>query len=440
MIRPLIRIAWLNLRRDRVGLGLTFVLPLVFFSVFALLFGQTGDGRKQQAKPISVLVVDLDQTEASRRLCDSLARQEALKVERATPPSPSREAVQQRVRQGEYSTAVIIPAGWGNTFARFGQKAESVEILYDAANPLARPTVAGLLQAAATSGMMDLLMERGFGWLDDEGGGLTVEQRQKIDALKPVVRKMNDHQEQDSPKNDDANSSSSGLLQLEATPARVDRGQDPKQPKRALVSYYAAGLGVMFLLFSMTGIGGTLLEEEENGTLARLLSSGVPMGTLLTSKWLFHTLVGTVQVAVMFAWGAAAFGLDLWTANHLSGFVVMTALTAASASALGLVLATVCRSSTQLNGISITLTLIMSAVGGSMVPRVFMPKFMDTLGLLTFNGWAIDGYLKVFWYEDPQASIAAAVFRLWPQVTVLALLTAVFLAIARLLARRWEVI
>ena len=53
------------------------------------------------------------------------------------------------------------------------------------------------------------------------------------------------------------------------------------------------------------------------------------------------------------------------------------------------------------------------------------------MGLVTFNAWALDGYLKVFWRDAP-------IWQLWPQVGVLVLLTAAFLSIARLLARRWE--
>jgi ABC-2 type transport system permease protein len=60
-----------------------------------------------------------------------------------------------------------------------------------------------------------------------------------------------------------------------------------------------------------------------------------------------------------------------------------------------------------------------------------MSETMQKFGLLTFNGWALDGYLKVFWYR-------ASVFDLWPQVLVLATLAIVFLAVARTLARRWE--
>lgn len=73
----------------------------------------------------------------------------------------------------------------------------------------------------------------------------------------------------------------------------------------------------------------------------------------------------------------------------------------------------------------------MSAVGGSMFPRFLMTETMQKLGLLTFNAWALDGYIKVFWRHAP-------VIDLFPQVGVLVLLCAVFLAAARFLARRWE--
>jgi len=56
---------------------------------------------------------------------------------------------------------------------------------------------------------------------------------------------------------------------------------------------------------------------------------------------------------------------------------------------------------------------------------------MQKMGLFTFNAWALDGYIKVFWRDAPLTA-------LWPQLAVLTALTAVFLIVARLLARRWE--
>jgi ABC-2 type transport system permease protein len=109
----------------------------------------------------------------------------------------------------------------------------------------------------------------------------------------------------------------------------------------------------------------------------------------------------------------------------------MTIATSSAAAGLGLVLATLSKSRAQLSGFSTILILTMSAVGGSMFPRFLMSDTMQRFGLITFNAWALDGYLKVFWRD-------AALWQLWPQLAVLATLTVVFLGIARLLARRWE--
>ncbi len=50
----------------------------------------------------------------------------------------------------------------------------------------------------------------------------------------------------------------------------------------SLVSFYAAGIGVMFLLFSsVAGAGSALLDEVESGTLERLLSTNIGMTGLL---------------------------------------------------------------------------------------------------------------------------------------------------------------
>ena len=50
-------------------------------------------------------------------------------------------------------------------------------------------------------------------------------------------------------------------------------GQTKQNPT---VTFYAAGLGVMFL-FSAAGAGGALIEEAESGTLDRILATRVSM-------------------------------------------------------------------------------------------------------------------------------------------------------------------
>jgi ABC-2 type transport system permease protein len=293
-----------------------------------------------------------------------------------------------------------------------------VVVLADVSDPVAPQVVQGLLQKVSFTAAPDALATEGIGMMEKHGAPLTPEQRTSMDAwLQSMAAQRATGQPMEGAGAD------MGL------PMELVNVLRPGEGNAATVSFYAAGIGVMFLLFSCAGAGGALLEEEESGTLGRLLSSRAGMTGVLVGKWLFTAILGVLQLVLMFSWGAAVFGLPLL--DHLPGFLVMTVVTAAGASAFGLLLATLARSRAQLSGISTILILSMSAIGGSMFPRFMMSETMQSMGLVTFNAWALDGYIKVFWRNAP-------LLDLWPQVAVLGALGAVFLVTARLAARRWE--
>ena len=418
MILTLMKAGWLNLRRDRVAQALTFILPIVFFSIFASVFGGQSSGTSR----IRVAIVDEDHSELSARIIAGMEKEPGLRVriDNEAGAPLDRNSAEELVRNGDLPVAVVIPAGLGESFgsAGFGSDVK-MQLLADVSDPVAPQMVVGLLQKVTMTAAPDLMMQAGMKQFEEHAGALTARQREAIDQWLPQLKA-----EAQAPSN---TSGSSGAMMLSTEVVDV-MGSDTRGG--SLISFYAAGIGVMFLLFScVAGAGGALLDEVEAGTLERLLSTRVGMPELLFGKWLFLALVGAAQLTVMFVWGWLVFDLPLF--SHLPGFVVLTASTAGAAAALGLVLATIARSRAQLSGFSTILILTMSALGGSMFPRFLMSETMQKFGLLTFNGWALDGYLKVFWRDAPLP-------HLWPQVLVLVILTLVFLAAARMLARRWE--
>jgi ABC-2 type transport system permease protein len=423
----LLRIGWTNLRRDRVAQALTFVLPIVFFSIFANVFG--GQGNAQTAR-IRVAVVDEDRSEFSARLVKGLRSESGLRVrttadETGTGPALDRAAAERLVRDGDLPVAIVIPQGMGDSFAKngFGGRAgPSIQLLSDVSDRIAPQMVLGLLQKVTMTAAPDLMMQGGMRQFEQYAGAMTPQQKAAIDAWLPTLKAQGEAGGPAARSSAGARGIGVGVEVVDVMRTTSNRG--------SLISFYAAGIGVMFLLFSSVGgAGGALLDVAEAGTLERLLSTNIGMTGVLVGKWIFLALVGCAQLTVMFLWGMLVFGLPLF--SHLPGFAVMTVFTAAAAAALGLVLATVARTRAQLSGFSTILILTMSALGGSMFPRFLMSDTMQRVGLLTFNAWALDGYLKVFWRD-------AALWQLWPQVMVLGGLTAAFLAVARILARRWE--
>ena len=418
MIPTIIKIGWLNLTRDRVAQALTFLLPILFFSIFATVFG--GQGREATAR-VGIAVVDEDGSELSRRIVAGLQQEASLRV-RLTPDAEGagapldRGSAEQMVKNGDVPVAVVLPKGIGASAAAFSQEPGTprIQLLADVSDPVAPQMVSGLLQKVTMTAAPDLMMQGGMQQFEKYAGALTPGQRSAVDTWLARLRPQS---------GGSATGGASFGVGIDIVDVMRQAGSD------SLVSFYAAGVGVMFLLFSVSAGSGTLLDEVDSGTLDRVLSTRVGMGGLLLGKWLFLATMGTLQLTVMFLWGRIAFGLDLF--GHLPGFFVMTLVTAAAAAGFGLTLATLARTRAQLSGMSTIIILTMSALGGSMFPRFLMSESMQQVGLVTFNAWALDGYLKVFWRDAP-------LWQLWPQVLVLCSLTVVFLALARVFARRWE--
>lgn len=417
MIGPVVRISWLALVRDRYALVLSFLVPVVFFTILALVFGGVG---REMMRPIRVAVVDEDATAESGLLVKALRSEAALTVE-VRPhdaATPARDAAGAIVQHGEAPAAILVPAGFGTHLARFPGETLTVELFTDrAADPVAQHVVGGLLQRALVLAAPDRLVRGVAKWVEDEAGALTPAQHGLVDDVAKSVG--------------GASADAGGTV---ASPFRVvvtDVQGAPGREGRDVVSYYAASIGVMFLLFTMTTAMRGLISEQETGTLERLLATNLTMDRLLLARWLFATALGCVQLAVMFVWGWAVFGVDLFGHGHLRGAIVMTVAAAAAAATFGLVLGAACRTQAQLQNLATVVILLMSALGGSMVPRYLMPEAMQRVGLVTFNAWAVKGYEKVFWRDAPLAE-------LWPELTVLAGMTVVGLAVARRLARHWE--
>jgi len=430
MILSIVRTGFMSLRRDRGALILSFVVPIAFFSIFAGIFGSRGSG----LNPVSVAVVDEDRSEVSQRLVKGLEDEGGLRA--ATAPEAAKGAAavsydsrsaEAAVRAGDVSVAVVIPKGFGNSPTGFsGPGGARLRLLTDSSDPVAAQVVFGLIQKAAIQSMPDLLTSEEMRMLDRLSGGLTPGQRARIDSsvagLREYVARRGTRPVGGAKS--EVEPLSGGLISAEI---RDVVGENKKNP---LVAFYAAGIGVMFLLFSASAAGGAILDESESGTLDRILSSRVTMTNLLLGKWAYAALLGFTQLTVMFLWGAFAFQVELF--KHMDGFLIMATATVLASSGLGLLLATSCKTRAQLGALTTLVVLVMSALGGSMVPRFIMPESLQKVGLVTINAWAIDGFTKVFWREEP-------VSHLWPQVLVLVGAAALFFAIARRLARRWEV-
>jgi ABC-2 type transport system permease protein len=379
-----------SLRRDRGALALSFILPVVFFSMLASIFG----GRRDATPKITVIVVDEDHSRASQLLVKGLEKEGSLVVKRR--PEPKKGAEQQdytavsaeaAVKAGAAPVALIVPRGFGANPISFGgsRTGPAIQLLKDSSDMVASQMIAGLLQEVAMTSMPDVMAELGSKYVDRFAGGFTPEQRRRVDSGLAQLREQEGERDAAVTPGREPNA---GAISVKT---RDVVGENKVNP---MVSFYAAAIGVMFLLFTASASAGSLLDEAESGTLDRVLSTRVTMTMLLAGKLAFSTILAFSQLVLMFIWAWIVFKLDF--IPHIAGFVVMGLSTAFAVGAFGMLLASVCGTRAQLGALSTLVILIMSSVGGSMFPRFLMPEAMQKAGLLTINAWAIDGFTKVF--------------------------------------------
>jgi ABC-2 type transport system permease protein len=157
------------------------------------------------------------------------------------------------------------------------------------------------------------------------------------------------------------------------------------------LDYTAASIAVMFLMFSVTSGGRSLLAERARGTLPRLLVSPTPPLTLLVGKMAGIVLTGTLQVIIL--WGATSlFGAYWGPPVVVLGVIIATVV---CASGVGALISAWARTPNQAGALGTGLTLVASILSGSFFARYGLPQWIQTVSLLTPNAWAIEIFTRL---------------------------------------------
>lgn len=473
MILTILRILYLRLRNNPTELLLVFVMPVIFFSIFAYIFSNgiaTGSDKKLRVGWIvgqpTEIATDLRQFLDSNSLlnCLSLVSGEGTEtIDDATMTSLILEAQ----RSGKYDLIVkISPESRSDINEKAGSVPISVALVTDGQNPMAvsmiNSVVSGFFAQREASAVaarlrsmhsgneahvdhvsaqsaeistigkatapLDLSrLNQGSDWIQTDPQGVHRINGEAIVPSRWVIEPEANRQSAMPGSSmrvaDTLPSGHNEPVNIVVENPQADSQENPR------IAMYAAGIAVLFLLFSATGNAAALLEEAESGTLDRILVSKAGLFHIVSGKWLGIWILGCLQITVMFLWAEAVFRIQLF--EHPAGFAVMTLSTAAATASFAMLLATVCKSRAQLNAASVVIILSMSAVGGSMIPRFAMSDRMKEIGKWTFNAWALDGYQKVFWFQSPVSSLRMEVTVLLGSSLVLSLMTLV-------LSRRWK--
>ena len=357
---------------------LGLLMPIILISVFSLAFGGMGKGGEKKTE---LLVCDEDKSAITKKVIIGIDSVKALEVTETTTDSAIR-----LVKTGKYPGALILHKGFGDSVNEL--KSLPWEMKYDQAQSVEMQMMQQYLAQSLFGNVGKMMSEK-----------MVMKNAAKqfagMDSMSQMIATMQMKKNMES-SSKDMDNLQGNIMRIKSSPVEIEKDN-------AGIVQAVAGTAVMMLLFSLTAMGGRLLEEKENGTLKRLLYSPLKATDILTGKMLSSIAFAVLQLLIMFTFSSVVFGLILWP--KIASVLLLIIATAFACSGFGMFLASIVKSRDQLQSLSTLAILSMSVIGGSMVPSFLMPQWMQSVGHISINYWSIQGFFDIFWRQLPLTDI-----------------------------------
>lgn len=374
-------IAWKDLRstmRNLPALAMMLLAPLTLAALLGFAFG----GGDSFSIPVTkVVAANTDEglrgpaAAADRPAAGALVIGALKSLDMAglldVSETPSAAEARQRVDDGTYVVAIIIPTGFSDAIYGTSAATSTTVELYE------NPTQGIGGDIAESIVAQTLLTFNGARAAAAAASGLALARGQAARA------------------GELAQSAAAQYIH-EGAAARVAVVQRPPQlPQHdqvkdvGVTGIILAGMMVFFLFFGASNVARTILDEDQAGTLPRLFTTPTPRRMILGGKFTSVFLVVTVQTVILLVAGRVIFGID-W--GRLDAVAALTLAAAAVASGLALLVISLVRTPGQAGAIGAGVYLVLALLGGNFVGTATTTGAYATIQKLTPNGWLLRGW------------------------------------------------
>jgi len=357
--------------RDRAGLILMLVAPFALTLGLGFVTGGFTQSNSTGLSSVPVALVNLDEGELGKGLVDLFSSKELAGL--VEPESfTDLAAARQLVDEDAIAAAVIIPSGFSASVIPDSSGGVSDPISIELYTSPSRPNSAGIVQSIVTRYLNRVEMGR-------IGGQVTVGQLVASGRIQPQqAAEVGAEIGKKQAENEEA-----------FTSIRLKGEEGEAAPQFNILAYMAPGMALMFLMFTVSNGGRTLLVEKTQGTLPRLLVAPITSGQVLLGKMFGIFFTGSAQVLILILASSIIFSLK-WGNPLAVLLLVLAAVTGAVG--WGMLLTALVKTSGQASSIGLAVMLTFGILGGSFFDITMMPRWMQAASRITPNSWGIDGF------------------------------------------------
>jgi len=361
------------LMKDLEALALLFAMPVFFILVMSFALEGVFEAGTAD-RPIEILVVNQDAGRMAGVITEDIASVEGLKIAREIDGIPlTRDVAERLVKERSWPAALLFKHGFSESVERYATLDEAdaphVSLIMD---PATNRQLLAPVQAAVTA-----MVERRV---------MTARSIHQIQNRLPELG--NDFSRYLGAEGDaDAGRHARGVSIEILAPEGAKAVVRPSATEQNVPAYTV--FGVFFIVLPLAA---GFIREKHEGTFQRILAAPISKTTLLVGKLLPYYLVNLLQIGLMFTVGAVFFSIQT---GNLCALILISLALAACANGLGLMVAALGRTEAQIGALGVFFAVVLSAVGGMMVPAFVMPAVMETLSRLTPHAWALSGYHDV---------------------------------------------
>jgi len=364
--------------RDRAALILMLAAPFVLTLGLGLVTGRFSGNNNSGLSDIPVIIVNLDNEQLGNALADVFTSAELADLMEPSASSDP-EAARKLIDEDEAAAVVIIPEGFTRSiipqqgdFDNPDAVQEPVKIeVY--ANP-SRPTGAGIVKAVVD----EFLSRVNEGSLS---GGVSILQLMLSGRITPDQAET-------------AGIAMGERLQTGTTDSALaikinSSTADGEEVKFDILAYLAPGMALMFLMYTVSYGGRSILAEKTQGTLPRLLVSPTSSTQILGGKVFGIFLTGAAQMLILI--GASSLLFQLKWGDPI-GVIILVLAAVFGATGWGMFITALARTPAQVASVGSAMMLIFGIMGGSFISLDQMPAAIQTFSKITPNAWALDGF------------------------------------------------